>query len=217
MLFQNRHDAGRALSEALNHLMNQPVTILGLPRGGMPVAAEVATALHAPLDVLMVRKIGAPSHRELAMGAVGENGVTIRNEEVIASDRVTPREFAQAEVTARIELDRRSRRYRRTTPRLDLTGTIAVIIDDGVATGSTAQAACRVARASGANRVVLAVPVAPAGWHLRMGDAADEYLSLHEPHGFQAVGQFYDDFSPTTDSEVEQLLSSHRPAGLPAD
>ena len=151
------------------------------------------------------------------MGAVGENGVTIRNEEVIASDRVTPREFAQAEVTARIELDRRSRRYRRTTPRLDLTGTIAVIIDDGVATGSTAQAACRVARASGANRVVLAVPVAPAGWHLRMGDAADEYLSLHEPHGFQAVGQFYDDFSPTTDSEVEQLLSSHRPAGLPAD
>ena len=217
MMFRNRSDAGRALGTALAHLGDQPITILGLPRGGIPVAAEVADIMHAPLDVLVVRKIGAPTQPELAMGAVGEDGVTIRNEEVIRALRVTPTEFARAEVTARRELERRTRRYRQTTPRLSLTGTTAVVIDDGVATGSTAQAACRVARVSGARSVILAVPVAPSGWYLRMGDAADEYIALHEPVDFHAVGQFYGDFSPTSDAEVERILAARHPAGLSAD
>lgn len=217
MLYTDRHAAGVALAHALVHLSDRPVTVLGLPRGGVPVAAEVAAVLHAPLDVLVVRKIGAPSQPELAMGAVGEDGVTIRNDDVIRAMRVTPTEFARAEVAARVELDRRSRRYRATTPRLSLSGTTAIVIDDGVATGSTAHAACRVARASGARSVVLAVPVAPIGWNTRMGDAADEYIALQEPEGFHAVGQYYVDFTPTSDGEVERILAERHPAGLSAD
>jgi putative phosphoribosyl transferase len=217
MHFRDRSEAGRALAGALTHLADRPVTVLGLPRGGVPVAAIVAETLHAPLDVLVVRKIGTPSQPELAMGAVGEDLITIRNDDVIRAARVSPTEFSRAEVMARIELERRSRRYRRTCPRLSLAGTTAVVIDDGVATGSTAQAACQVARAAGADAVVLAVPVAPQGWHLRMGDAADEYIAVSEPTDFHAVGQYYDDFSQISDVEVERILIARHPAGLAAD
>lgn len=217
MLFNDRQDAGRSLASALTDYLERPITVLGLPRGGIPVAAELAQALHAPLDVLVVRKIGVPSQPELAMGAVGENGVTVRNEDVISAARVSPREFSRAEVSARAELERRARRYRRLAPRLNLSGSIALIIDDGIATGSTAQAACQVARASGATEVVLAVPVAPPGWQHRFSDLADDYVALHEPEGFHAVGQFYGDFSPTSDDEVERLLTRYHPAGLTAD
>jgi putative phosphoribosyl transferase len=214
--FHDRADAGRRLGEALAAFdrgdgagpahLTRPVTVLALPRGGVPVAAAVADALDAPLDVIVVRKIGVPGQPELAMGAIGEGGVIVRNEEIIHSCRVTPTEFAAATERARVELDRRVERYRRIMPRRDPVVATALIVDDGIATGATARAACRVARAAGAHRVVLAVPVAPIGWSERMGDAADEYVALAEPDDFVAVGQFYGDFSAVTDTEVERIL-----------
>ena len=214
--FRDRDDAGRRLGEALvafdrrpggdtPHLA-RPIAVLGLPRGGVPVAAAVADALGAPLDVSVVRKIGVPGQPELAMGAIGEGGVVVRNEEIIRSSRVTPTEFAAATERSRVELDRRVERYRRIMPRHDPMVATALIVDDGIATGATARAACRVARAAGAHRVVLAVPVAPLGWSERMGDAADEYVALVEPAEFAAVGQFYDDFAAVSDTEVERIL-----------
>jgi putative phosphoribosyl transferase len=214
--FHDRADAGRRLGEALAAIargstegpahLARPVTVLALPRGGVPVAAAVADAIDAPLDVIVVRKIGTPGQPELAMGAIGEGGTIVRNEEVIRTCRVTPAEFAAATARARVELDRRVERYRRIMPRRDPVVATALIVDDGIATGATARAACRVARAAGARRVVLAVPVAPAGWSERMGDAADEYVALAEPGDFTAVGQFYGDFSAVTDTEVEHIL-----------
>jgi putative phosphoribosyl transferase len=214
--FHDQTDAGRRLGEALvafdrrvgadsGHLA-RPITVLGLPRGGVPVAATVADAVDAPLDVIVVRKIGVPGQPELAMGAIGEGEVIVRNEEIIRSCRVTPAEFAAATERARVELDRRVERYRRIMPRRDPVVATAVIVDDGIATGATMRAACRIARAAGAHRVVLAVPVAPVGWDDRMGDAADEYVALSEPEDFAAVGQFYVDFSAVSDTEVERIL-----------
>lgn len=213
--FRDRGDAGQRLGEALvafdrrpggaPHLA-RPITVLGLPRGGVPIAAAVADALGAPFDVSVVRKIGVPGQQELAMGAIGEGGVVVRNEEIIRSCRVTPTEFAAATERSRVELERRVERYRRIMPRRDPMVATALIVDDGIATGATARAACRVARAAGAHRVVLAVPVAPLGWTERMGDAADEYVALVEPPEFAAVGQFYEDFSAVSDTEVERIL-----------
>ena len=214
--FRDRGDAGQRLGEALVAFDRRPgggaphlartITVLGLPRGGVPIAAAVADALGAPLDVSVVRKIGVPGQPELAMGAIGEGGVVVRNEEIIRSCRVTPTEFAAATERSRVELDRRVERYRRIMPRRDPMVATVLIVDDGIATGATARAACRVARAAGAHRVVLAVPVAPLGWTERMGDAADEYVALVEPAEFAAVGQFYDDFSAVSDTEVERIL-----------
>jgi putative phosphoribosyl transferase len=182
------------------------VVVLGLPRGGVPVAREVARALDAPLDVIVVRKLGVPSNEELAVGAVGEDGVTFVDEQVRALMDVTDDEIAAAAGRERIEVERRAQVLRRVRSRVDLHGRTAVVVDDGVATGSTARAACAVARAHGAARVVLAVPVAPAGWQERMGDAADEYLCVTAPRWFGAVGQFYDDFHQTSDAEVVEAL-----------
>lgn len=161
MLFQNRIEAGRLLSEKLGHLSGEDVVVLGLPRGGVPVAAEVAEAIDAPLDVIVVRKLGVPYHPELAMGAVGEGGVRVVNEDVVRATGVTAEEFEAVEERERVEVAKRATRFRGGRPPADLTGRTALVIDDGVATGSTARAACQVARAMGAARVVLAVPVAP--------------------------------------------------------
>jgi putative phosphoribosyl transferase len=184
-------------------MRDQPVVVLGLPRGGVPVALEVAAALDAPLDVIVVRKFGVPFQPELA---IGEDGVRIINDEVVRLAGVTERELAQVEERERAELERRARRFRGDRPRLSLDGRIAVVVDDGIATGSTARAACQVARAQGAARVVLAVPVAPPGWTQRMGGAADGYVCLDTPEPFFAIGQFYADFSQTTDDEVIACL-----------
>lgn len=204
--FSNRIDAGRRLAAALEHLRGEDVVVLGLPRGGVPVAAEVARALGAPLDVIVVRKLGLPFQPEVAMGAIGEDGARVISHELIASAGITAHDVALVEQRERIELDRRALRLRRDRPRLNLRGRIAVVIDDGVATGSTARAACQVARTHGASRVVLAVPVAPKGWTLRLADAADEFVSVQTPDRFRAVGQFYAEFSPTTDDEVIDCL-----------
>ena len=209
-LFTNRIDAGRRLAPLLGHLRGQDLVVLGLPRGGVPVAAEVARFLGAPLDVIVVRKLGVPFQPEVAMGAIGEDGARVINHDVIASARITTQDVALVEQRERVELQRHAQQFRKSRPRLSLRGRIAVVIDDGIATGATARAACQVARAQGARRVVLAVPVAPHDWTLGLADAADEFVCVETPDRFRAVGQFYADFSPTTDEEVIDCLDRTR-------
>lgn len=206
MRFRDRRDGGRQLAERLRHLADADVVVLGLPRGGVPVAAEVAARLGAPLDVIVVRKLGVPFQPELAMGAIGEGGVRVLVDEVVQVTRVTTDELLAVERRERLELERRARTFRGSRPRVPLAGRTAVIVDDGVATGSTARAACLVARAQGAARVVLAVPVAPAGWETRMRGVADELVAVSTPEGFMAVGQYYVDFHQTSDDDVVRLL-----------
>jgi putative phosphoribosyl transferase len=204
--FANRVDAGRRLAAELEHLRGEPCVVLGLPRGGVPVAAEVARALDAPLDVIVVRKLGVPRQPELGMGAIGEDGVRVMNDEIVHAAGVSGDQIARVEASERIELDRRARRFRGDRERVPLDGRTAIVVDDGVATGSTALAACRIAAAHGARRVVLAVPVAPVDWTSRLGGAADELVALSTPRFFHAIGQFYDDFSQTSDDEVVRCL-----------
>jgi putative phosphoribosyl transferase len=209
MRFLHRRDAGRTLGEHLadrrEELGPDPV-VLGLPRGGVPVAEEVARILGCPLDVIVVRKIGVPGQPELAAGAVGEDGARVINHDVLRATGTTAQDLAVVEATARDELAHRVARFRRARTRESLAGRSAIIIDDGVATGATARTACQVARAHGAQQVVLAVPVAPIDWESRFGAAADLLVSLSTPEGFWAVGHWYDDFSPVTDDEVVACL-----------
>lgn len=206
MPFVDRADAGRRLAERLRYLRSENPVVVGLPRGGVPVALQVALVLEAPLDVIVVRKLGLPFQRELAMGAIGEGGVRVLNEEVLGGAGVSARQIAEVEQRERAELERRARRFRRGRPPVALAGRTVVVVDDGIATGSTARAACRVARAQGASKVVLAVPVAPPGWTHRLAGAADQCIALETPPGFAAIGQFYADFSPTSDDEVVACL-----------
>jgi putative phosphoribosyl transferase len=206
MVFADRADAGRRLAARLQYLADEPVVVLGLPRGGVPVAFEVARALGAPLDVIVVRKLGVPFQRELGMGAIGEDGVRVINHEVVRAAGVSAEELAAVEARERAEVQRRAGRYRGGRPRQPLGGRVAVVVDDGIATGSTARAACRIARALGAARVVLAVPVAPPGWQDRIGGDADELVCVQTPRDFLAIGQFYADFSQATDDEVVACL-----------
>ena len=201
-MFADRADAGRRLGARLEYLGGEPVVVLGLPRGGVPVALEVARALGAPLDVIVVRKLGVPFQPELGMGAVGEDGVRVINCEVVRLARVAAEELAAVQAREQAQVGARAARYRVRRPREPLAGRVAVVVDDGIATGSTARAACQVARAHGAARVVLAVPVAPRGWEARIAGAADELVCVDTPEDFYAIGQFYADFSQTTDEEV---------------
>ncbi len=205
-MFVDRAEAGRQLASRLEHLRGQSLVVVGLPRGGVPVAAEVARALDAPLDVIVVRKLGVPFQPELGMGAIGEDGVRIVNDEVVRMAVVSSREVAAVEARERAELERRASRYRGDRSRVALEGCIAVVVDDGIATGSTARAACQVARAQGAARVVLAVPVAPTGWEARIGPDADEFVCVDTPDPFFAIGQFYADFTQVSDDEVVRCL-----------
>lgn len=211
MLFANRVDAGRQLAARLEHLRGLDAVVLGLPRGGVPVAYEVAVALDKPLDVIVVRKLGAPFNTEYAMGAIGEGDVRVVEQDIIRELGVTDRELAAVEQRERLELDQRVRRFRGERARIPLAGRTAIVVDDGVATGSTARAACQVVRASAAARIVLAVPVAPPGWEADIGAAADEFVCLHTPERFFAVGQWYTDFTQTTDAEVVDLLERRNP------
>jgi putative phosphoribosyl transferase len=206
-VFADRADAGRRLGAVLRERGLGPCVVVGLPRGGVPVAYEVARALSSPLDVIVVRKLGVPFQPELAMGAVGEDGVVVRNERVLDAVRLDEQTVASVRDREQQEVRRRAARLRGRRPRLELAGRTVVVVDDGVATGSTAQAACEVARAHGAARVVLAVPVGPAGFASRFAGVADEVVYLAAPASFAAVGQFYRDFRPTTDEEVATCLS----------
>ncbi len=203
--FADRIDAGRRLAVLLERFRGEDVVVLGLPRGGVPVAAEVARALGAPLDVIVVRKLGVPFQPELAMGAIGEGGVRVLDDEVLRLARIEDRDLREVEDRERVELQARVERFREGRPRLDLTGRTALVVDDGMATGSTARAACTVARLLGASRVVMAVPVAAADTAARFREA-DEIVCVETPQGFSAVGQFYRDFSATSDDTVVELL-----------
>ncbi len=215
MSFADRRDAGRRLAARLRFLRGEDAVVLALPRGGVPVAFEVAQALAVPLDVIVVRKLGVPFQPELAMGAIGEGGVLVVNDEVLRLAGVTPGAFAEVEQRARAELDRQARRYRGHRPPVQVAGRIAVVVDDGVATGSTARAACQVAKAQGAARVVLAVPVAPPSTVEELEREA-EVVCVEAPRHLWAVGQWYRDFTETSDDEVTRLLCEcAQPAGAP--
>jgi putative phosphoribosyl transferase len=209
--FVDRADAGWRLAERLERFRDRDPVVLGLPRGGVPVAYQVARSLDAPLDVIVVRKIGVPYQPEVAMGAIGEDGIRVLDPRVLSQCGVTESEFAAVERREREVLEARLRRYRRGRERIDLTDRVAIVVDDGVATGSTARVACRIARRLGAARVVLAVPVGPRET-LRTLSEADEVVAVSEPEDFTAVGRHYLDFSPTTDDEVIVLLdrATHR-------
>ncbi len=208
MRFADRNEAGRRLGAALERYRQARPVVVGLPRGGVPVAARVADALGAPLDVIVVRKLGVPYHRELAMGAIGEGGVRVLNEAVIRHARVSNHDIERIEQEERVELARRAARFRKNAAAVPLAGRTVIVVDDGIATGATARAACQVARAHGAAKVVLAVPVAPPDWTEFIGEDADEFVCLATPEHFDAVGRHYVDFSPTTDDDVVQCLSS---------
>jgi putative phosphoribosyl transferase len=211
VIYRDRADAGRQLAERLGHLTAPDVVVLGLPRGGVAVGFEVAAALGATLDVIVVRKIGVPSQPELAMGALGEDGVLVVNREVLAAAGVDAERFAAVQRAEQTELDRRAAAYRGGRERVPLEGRTAIVVDDGLATGATARAACQVARASGAARVVLAVPVGPPGVERGFVGIADEVVCLESPATFFAIGEAYVDFSPTSDDAVIELL--HRSPG----
>jgi putative phosphoribosyl transferase len=206
MGFRNRSDAGRRLADRLQFLRSEDVVVLGLPRGGVPVAVEVARALRAPLDVILVRKLGVPAQPELGLGAIGESGARVINPDVVRYAHVSEAQIAEVEQKERAELQRRAQRFRGDAPHESLAGRIAVIVDDGIATGSTARAACQVARALGAAAVVLAVPVAPPSTDRALRGDADEVICLEMPDHFQAIGEWYEDFAQTSDEEVVALL-----------
>lgn len=208
MSFRDRREAGSQLAKRLLHLGGEPdLVVLGLPRGGVPVAAEVAAGLGAPLDVLIVRKVGVPGHHELAMGAITADTVYVDYSLVdrlgIATEQV--RHVIERE---RDELDRRERDYRQGREPLDVDGKTVVVVDDGLATGSTMIAAVRALRSMNAGRVVVAVPVAPRQAVADLRDEADEVVVVDTPMWFYAVGQWYDDFSQTSDAEVRRLLTT---------
>lgn len=176
----------------------------------MPVAAEVARHLGVDLDVIVVRKLGLPDRPEVAMGALGEGGVKVVDDQLVRRAAVSPTALAQVEEREQRELVRRASEFRRAHPRVSLDDRVVIVIDDGLATGATARAACAVARAAGAGVVILAVPVAPVGWESTMGRAADMYVAASTPTSMRAVGAHYDDFSQTTDEEVLRCLASVR-------
>ncbi|MFD9775513.1 phosphoribosyltransferase family protein [[Kitasatospora] papulosa] len=207
MQFTDRTDAGRRLAVALRHLGRRDPVVLGLPRGGVPVAYEVAQALGAPLDVIVVRKLGVPYHPELGFGAIGEGGVRVISEEIVRRTGVGEKDLVAVERAEAAELVRRAHAYREGRPRLPLEGRAVVVVDDGVATGATARAACQVVRAQGAAYVVLAVPVASPDAAARLREDADEVVCLSAPALFSAVGEWYRDFSQTSDEEVVALLA----------
>jgi predicted phosphoribosyltransferase len=207
-VFDNRVEAGRALAQVLSAYRGAAdAIVLALPRGGVPVGFEVAQALGLPLDVLVVRKLGLPGQPELAMGAIATGGALVLNEEVLRF--ADGREVALEQVRRReqLELERRERRYRGGRPPLQLAGRTAILVDDGLATGATMEAAVRALRGLGATRIVVAVPVASAEARDRIAEVADEVVCLETPVFFSAVGQWYRDFGQTSDAEVSELLA----------
>lgn len=208
--FRDRVDAGRQLAAKLrSYPLDDPI-VVGLPRGGVPVAAEVARALGAPLDVLVVRKLGVPGHEELGFGAIGEDDVTVVDRHMTADLRMSESQIAAVEFAERERLDERVARYRADHLFVPLAGHDVVVVDDGVATGGTARAGAQVARHHGATRVILAVPVgSPPALNALQADY-DEVISVLAPSHMYAVGEWYDDFSPTTDDDVMAILSATR-------
>jgi predicted phosphoribosyltransferase len=205
-VFETRADAGRRLSALLALVRGDRPIVLGIPRGGVPVAAEIARALRAPLDVLVVRKLGVPGYAEFGFGAIGEGGVRVIDADVVGRIGLEPADIERVTDLERAELERRAALYRPGRPTLDLTRRTAIIVDDGVAMGGTMLAAIGVARALGAERVLVAVGVAPHDSVDRLRAAADEVIVALSPQKFSSVGNWYRDFSQVSDDEVVRLL-----------
>ena len=207
--FSNRIEAGRQLAEKLDkYAGREDVIVLGLPRGGVPVAYEVARRLHAPLDVFLVRKLGVPGFEELAAGAIASGGVRVLNEDVMRAIPYADEAIEAVTAKETAELERREQIYRQGRPPPELRGRIVILVDDGLATGSTMRAAVKALRQSGAAKIVVAVPVGPPDTCRELEQQADETICLSTPVFFQAVGQYYEDFSQTSDEDVRELLSA---------
>ena len=216
-VFHDRRSAGALLGvEVAKAQVGRPV-VLGLPRGGVPVAAEVAVAIAAPLDVIVVRKLGVPRQPELAMGAIGENGVVIVNRDVVRASRTSEQELVEVEARERAELERRLGNLRSVRPHQPLVDRPAVIVDDGIATGATIRAAIQVARANGAIDVTVATPVAPLGVVEMLSSEADRVVCLAQPDPFGSVGRWYRNFEAVTDGEVLQAMSAEAARSIHGD
>jgi putative phosphoribosyl transferase len=208
MAFEDRIDAGRRLAAALTRYKDKSPAVLALPRGGVPVAAEIATALAAPLDLILVRKIGVPGNRELAMGAVvdGATPIVVRNEDIIQLIGISDSEFNAVRDRELEEIDRRRLRYLGGRERVDLAGRTAIVVDDGIATGATMRAALQATRARHPDKLVLAVPVAPTETLAILRKEVDDLICLEDHEAFGAIGYYYQDFSQITDDEVTETL-----------
>ena len=210
--FANRRQAGLALAERLSHLAGRDdVVVLALPRGGVPVAYEVARALHAPLDVFVVRKLGLPGHEEFAIGAIASGGIQVINREAVALYGLPDATIETVARAERRELERRERIYRTGRAPVPLEGRVVVLVDDGLATGATMRAAVLAARQRQPSRIVVAVPVGSRDTCREIGETADEVICVSMPEPFLAVGLWYQDFSQTSDEEVRQLLAAVPP------
>lgn len=206
--FADRTQAGRELATTLAaRWADAPVVVLGLPRGGVPVAAQVAAVLHCPFDVFMVRKLGVPGQPELAMGAIATGGMQVLNPTVVSRAGVSDDAIEQTASRELLELHRREREYRGDRPMVELAERIAILVDDGLATGATMRAAVQAVRAAQPERIVVAVPVGAPQSCDTVAEIADELVCLHTPSPFGAVGTYYDDFTQTSDEEVASLLS----------
>lgn len=207
MRFLNRVDAGRQLAERLKaYAKERNVIVLGIPRGGVPVAYEVASELAAPLDVFVVRKLGVPWQPELAFGAIASGEVRILDDEVVESAGISHLEIERVAAREEIELQRREKMYRGGRPALALEGKTVILVDDGIATGASTRAAITALRQLGPRRIVLAAPVAPGPTYRRLRGEVDDFVCVHTPETFYAIGEFYDDFSQVSDEEVMELL-----------
>jgi putative phosphoribosyl transferase len=207
MLFKDRADAGKRLAERLLEYANRAdVIVLGVPRGGVPVAAEIAARLNAPLDVFVLRKLGVPWQEELAFGAIASGGIRVLDEEIVESTGITPRTIEEVTARESRELERRQLVFRGSLPSLNLAGRTVILVDDGIATGSSLRAAVKALRQMNPARLVIAVPVAPESTCRRMKAEVDDLVCLYSPESFFAIGQFYSDFSQTSDAEVAELL-----------
>jgi len=209
MPFRDRSDAGKKLAAALEGYKNRKPAILALPRGGVPVAAEVAAALHAPIDLILVRKVGVPFQPELAMGAVVDGGspIVVRNEEVIRLAHVDEATFKAVCDAELAEIERRRKRYLGRRPPLDVAGRTAIVVDDGIATGATIRAALRATRKRNPERLLLAVPVAPTESLDELRGEADDVVCLEDHEQFDAIGFYYRDFRQLADEEVVDILN----------
>jgi putative phosphoribosyl transferase len=209
--FHDRYDAGRLLAAALREYAGRPnLLVLALPRGGVPVACEVARALDAPLDVFLVRRLGAPDHEELAMGAIATGGVRVLNEHVIRLAEIDEATIARVAAEEQRELERREREYRGDRPSLDVRGRIVVLVDDGLATGSTMRAAVLALKEQAPAAVVIAVPVAARETRDAFRTEVDDVVCVWTPEPFFAVGRWYEDFADTSDDDVRRLLADAR-------
>ncbi|MFB2979332.1 phosphoribosyltransferase [Microseira sp. BLCC-F43] len=205
--FRNRTEAGQLLAKKLTAYGNRTdVLVLGLPRGGVPVAYEIAVALNLPLDICLVRKLGAPGNKELAMGAIGMGGVMVLNQDVVESLHVSTQAIARVVALEEKELERRDRAYRGERPFPDLQGLAIVLVDDGIATGATLRAAIATLRQQQPARIIVAVPVAPLSTYNELKAEVDEVVSLVTPERFYSISVWYDQFDQTTDEEVRHLL-----------